>query len=327
VPPPGTDEAAFPEGIVQDGLRRGIRFLTDKDARPAGAAHPLAALWDNGDDPIAMLRHAMEVRRIGLERFSEAAIRPGDPLASLEEVLVPLYLHHRYQVEAAAKSIAGVDYTFALRGDGQTPVTLVPPARQLQALDAVLETVTPDALVIPERILRLIPPRAFFMDSGETFAKRTGPTLDPLGAAATAVELALGFVLQPQRMARLVEFHGRDSRYPSLEAVTDRVLAATWYAPRPRDGYRTAVQETAQRVALDLLMTQAGSAENTPHVRAILDAKLAQLGAWLGGQQALTPHQQLALEDIERWRARPAGITSPSRPPEAPPGSPIGGRE
>jgi hypothetical protein len=326
VPPPGADEHAFLEEIVQDGLRRGIRFLTDQDARPAGGAHPLAALWDNGDDPIATLRHEMEVRRIGLENFSERSIRPGDPMASLEEVLVPLYLHHRYQVESAAKSIGGVDYSFALQGDGQTPLAIVPPRQQLAAVDAVLETVTPEALAFPERVLQMIPPRAFFMGSGETFHKQTAPTFDPLGAAAIAADLSLTFVFQPQRMARLVEFHSRDSRYPSLQAVVDRVVAGTWRASAPGNAYHAEVQRTVQRVALDLMIEQAGSGNNTPQVRAILESKIAELGTWLESQRRRSPHQQLALDDIRRWRDRPEGITSPTAPPEAPPGSPIGQR-
>ncbi len=324
VAPPGADESAFLAGIVQDGLQRGMRFITDQDARPAGGAHPLAALWDNGNDLIETLRHEMEVRRIGLDAFSERAIRPGDPLASLEEVLVPLYLHHRYQVEAAAKSIAGVDYTFALRGDGQTPLRLVSPDRQLAALDAVLETVTPAALAVPERILQMIPPRAFFMASGETFAKRTSPTFDPLSAAGTAAEHSLSFVFQPQRMARLVEFHSRDASYPSLESVVDRVMQATWRATAPRNAYHAEVARTVQRVALDMMMQEAGSGENTPQVRAILEAKITDLGDWLESQSERNPHQRLALDDIRRWRNRPEGITSPSTPLEAPPGSPIG---
>ncbi len=325
--PPGTDEEAALEQIVQDGLRRGIRFLTDRDARPAGGAHPLAALWDNGDDPIAMLRHEMEVRRIGLASFSEHVLRPGDPMASLEEVLVPLYLHHRYQVEAAAKNIGGADYSFALRGDGQTPITIVPPATQLAALDAVLETITPEALAIPERILAMIPPRAFFMGSGETFSKRTSPTLDALGAAASAAQLTLDFIFQPQRMARLVEFHARDPNNPSLETVVQRVRAATWRAGPPRDGYHAAVQRTVQRVVLDRLIDQAGSTENTPQVRAILTAQIAELGERLASLRAPSPHQRLALGDIRRWQARPEGVTSRSAPPSLPSGSPIGDRQ
>jgi hypothetical protein len=39
-------------------------------------------------------------------------------MATLEDVLVPLYMGHRYQVEAVAKLVGGEDYTFSLRGKG-----------------------------------------------------------------------------------------------------------------------------------------------------------------------------------------------------------------
>ena len=45
-------------------------------------------------------------------------------MATIEEVLVPLYLHHRYQVEAAASSLGGIYYIYAMRGDGREPVRL-----------------------------------------------------------------------------------------------------------------------------------------------------------------------------------------------------------
>jgi hypothetical protein len=323
--PAGADEDAELERMVQEGLARGMRFITDQDARPAGGAHPLAALWDNGDDPIAELRHEMEVRRIGIERFSESAIRLGDPMASLEEVFVPLYLHHRYQVEAAAKSLGGVDYTFAMRGDGQRPVTIVPPGRQRAALDAVLETVSADALAIPERILQMIPPRAFGMPSGEITRKKTSPTFDALSAASTAADLSLSFVFQPQRMARLVEFHSRDESNPSLDWVVDRVLAATWKKNISGSSYEVSIDRSVQRVVADRMMKEAASGSNTPLVRAILSQKLDQLAQWLASQDQLSAHQQLALGDIRRWQARPEGITSPSDVLTAPPGSPIGG--
>src|SRR5262249_1586860 len=99
--PPGADEAAEVEGIVSDGVSAGMLFISDADARPTGAAHPLANLWDNGEDPIAMLKHEMDVRRIGLASFSLKGIPAGTPLSTLEAKLLPLYLHHRYQLQAA----------------------------------------------------------------------------------------------------------------------------------------------------------------------------------------------------------------------------------
>lgn len=322
--PSGTDEVEALESIVQDGLRRGIRFLTDQDARPAGGAHPLAALWDNGADPVETLRHEMQVRRIGLQAFGERSIRQGEPLASLEAALVPLYLHHRYQVEAATKSIAGVDYSFALRGDGQQPMTVVPGDRQRAALEAVLATIDPAELALPARLLDLIPPRAYRMASGETFAGHTGATFDPLAAAASAADITLDFVLQPQRMARLVNQRSRNASLPGLEEVLDRLIAVTWGAPLPQDAAVAEVQRTVQRVVVDRLMKQAGSRQNAPAVRAILTARLESLAESLEGREGRTPHESLALEDIRRWLDRPYGATEPTPVPGAPPGSPIG---
>ncbi len=322
--PDGVDEKAALEEIIRDGLRRGIRFLTDQDARPPGAAHPLAALWDNGSDPVAALEHEIEVRRIGLGAFGERALRPGEPLASLEEVLVPLYLHHRYQLEATAHSLGGADYSFALRGDGQVAIEIVPGERQRAALAAMLRTIQPEFLAIPERVLRLIPPRAFGMAGGELFTKETSPTFDPIGAATSAAELTLQFILQPERMARLVEHRARSTSYPGLAEVVDRTLQATWYSPPASSPYLQEIGAAVQRVVLDRLMREAGSAENTPQVRAILSAKTAELGEWLDRKEALRPHQQLALEDISRWQARSEGLTPATEPPGLPPGSPIG---
>ncbi len=322
--PAGTDEDGALEEIIQEAYGRGIRFMASRDGS-ANGAHPFTSVWDNGEDPIEWLRHEMEVRRIGLENFSERAIHNGDPMASLEEVLVPLYLHHRYQVESAAKSIGGANYVYAVRGDGQDPITIVPPEQQLDALDAVLETVTPEALTIPERIVRMIPPRAFGMASGEIFQHRTGHTFDPLGAATTAANLSLALIFMPERMARLVEFHARDERYPSLNGVIARVLEATWMAERVGNSYQAAVQREVERVALDIMVEQASSAMNTPQVRAALNGMIAELAEWLETEGG-NAHQQLALEDIRRWQTRDEGLIAPSEAPNAPQGSPIGTR-
>jgi hypothetical protein len=322
--PDGTDEVAALEEIVQAGLRNGIRFISDRDARPAGAAHPLAALWDNGSDPVEMLEHEIEVRRIGLESFGEGAIRPGAPLASLEEVFVPLYLHHRYQLEATAHTLGGADYSYALRGDGQVPIEIVDGDRQRAALDAMLLTVEPAFLAVPEDVLQTIPPRAFGMASGELFSSTTSPTFDPFGIAASTSGFTFGFILQPQRMARLVEFNSRDASYPGLEEVVDRTLEVTWYAGAEGTPYLQQVRQATEREFLDRLMAQAGSDANVPQVRAILSAKVGELGDWLASRDNPTPHQALALEDIHRWQERSEGTTPASEASDLPPGSPIG---
>ena len=322
--PPGADEEAELEKIVRDGLRRGMRFNSDQDGRSPGSAHPLTAVWDNGADPVDYLAHEYRVRRIGLVSFGERSIRVGEPMASLEEVLVPLYLHHRYQMEAAAHSIGGADYTYALRGDGQVPVAIVAPAKQRKALDLVLQSLEPGFLALPERILDLVPPRAFGMTSGEIFSRRTGRTFDPIGVASTAADMTVGLILQPQRMARLVEFHARNPENPGLEEVVDRLLEATWGAPPASDPYLAEIEATTQRVVLDRLLAAAGSAANTPAVRAILNDRVHRLQERLMAIDAPNPHQLLAKEDIARWIMRPEGLTAATPVPGSPPGAPIG---
>ena len=322
---PGTDEKEALEAIVRDGLARKIRFITDWDARPSGAAHPLASLWDNGADPVDMLRHEIKVRRIGLETFGPDAIRPGDPMSSLEKVLVPLYLHHRYQLEAAIHSIGGADYNYALRGDGQMTITIVPGQTQRDALDVVLSTLDPDFLAIPERILMMIPPRAYREPDSEKFERWTGLTFDPLAPAASASSFTVRLLLDTARMARLVEYHSRSSDYPGLEYVTETLLGRTWKAPTGATTYLSEVQRTMQRAVVEELLRQASNTRNISQARAILTAQLLGLADWLESVGTPSSHQKLVAEEIRRWQDRSQGTDAPTAPQELPPGSPIGG--
>src|SRR5438477_30819 len=156
---PGTNEQAALNKILLDAYGRGLRYLTDQDARPAGSSSSAAHLWDSGANAVDELNRIMQVRGAALKRFGENNIREGAALATLEDVLVPLYMLHRYQVEAASKLVGGMDYTFALRGDGQMPTQIVAPAEQRRALAAVLATLKPDVLALPEPLLKMIPPR------------------------------------------------------------------------------------------------------------------------------------------------------------------------
>jgi len=324
--PPGTEEKAALAGIVEEGLRRGLRYLDHTDNAFVGAAHPLASVWDNGADLVDALEHEIRVRRIGLESFGPEAIRPGEPMSRLEAVFVPLYLHHRFQLNAAVASLGGADYTYALRGDGQTPIRIVPGAKQRQALGAVLQTLTVDFLAIPERIVSSIPPPVPRAAPAELFARHTGLTFDPLATVAGAADFSVQALLHPERMARLVEFGARCGDCPTLGEVIDRLIEATWGAPTPASSYLAEVQKTIQRVALDALIAQAGT-HPVSQVRATLTQKVLALADRLEALPRPTAHQKLAAADVRRWQNRPEGLTPAQRAPAVPPGSPIGTRQ
>src|SRR5258708_36970562 len=177
-------------------------------------------------------------------------MREGAPQATLEDVLVPLYMFHRYQVEAASKLVGGMDYTFALRGDGQTPTQIVAPAEQRRALSAVLATLKPDVLALPEPLLKMIPPRPPDYERGrEHFKIHTSPVFDALAPAEAPAQHTLQFLFNPERAARLVEFHPRNAENPGLEEVLDAVLNATWKTQHPK-GYTGEITQSVDNIVL-----------------------------------------------------------------------------
>ena len=265
------DRAELIKGI-EDAYRRGLYFLTDEDARPAGSAHPDNHLWDNGVNAVDELNRMMTVRAAALARFSENNIPVGTPMSELGERLVPVYLLHRYQVEAAAKSLGGLFYTYALRGDGQKVTEVVNGKEQTRALDALLKTISSDALTLPERILRLIPPKASGFRPREPFHGRTGLTFDALAPAEAAANHTVSFILDPQRAARLVEQHARLASMAGLDSVIDRLIGATWRGPRAA-GLAAEVQNVVEDVVVYYMMSLAKNESVPAQVRAIASRK------------------------------------------------------
>ncbi|NIP78002.1 MAG: DUF5117 domain-containing protein, partial [Gemmatimonadetes bacterium] len=264
--PEGADPAAELERIIEAARERGLVFLSDQDARPAGSAHPHAHLWDNGTDAAAELRRMMRVRQAALDRFGREAIRTDMPLATLEEALVPLYLHHRYQVEAAAKVVGGKYYSYAMRGDGQVPLLRVPAEEQMRALDALLETLSPAALAVPRPLIELIPPRPYgYPAHRELFDRYTGITFDPIAPAAAAAELTVGMILHPERAARLVEQAALAPGLPGLLEVMDRMESATFDASTA-DAYEAELKRVVEDVVVRELLRLAAAAP-MPQVR------------------------------------------------------------
>jgi len=308
------DEAAGLGVILADSIERGMTFIAWQDAGLPGSAHPRAHLWDNGADPIAELGEVMKVRAHALGRFSPSNIPLGAPMATLEETLVPVYFYHRYQVEAVAKLLGGMDYNYALRGDGQTVTEIVAPQRQRAALDALIETLQPEILALDERILRLIAPRPLDYQRGrETFVSRTDPVFDPLAAAEAAAGYSVGMILHPARAARLVQFHARDEQYPALEEPIDHLIEGTWKSSREK-GYRAEIGRTADQAVLYHLMHLAADTEAAPQVRAVAESKLGELKSWMNtrlsrGQkddEAQRAHFLYAISTITRFMENPA---------------------
>ncbi len=321
--PPGTDEKAALNRILEDAWDQDVRFFTNQDV----SAHARTDQWSNGTDAGAELDRMLDVRRAALERFGERAIRAGRPMAQLEEVLVPLYLHHRFQVTAAASVLGGLHYTYATRGDGADPVRPASAAEQRRALDALLRAVQPAELTVPATVLDRLPPRPpGYGRTRELFPRYTGGMFDAVSPATVAAAHVVGQVFNPSRAARLVEQHVLDETLPSLSAVLDDFLAVV--EPQPADSpYEAEVRRAVSRVIVDGLMSLAGGAP-MPQVRAVAAQQLAGVRAAAAdramGADAAAAHFALLARDIERFENRPYGAWTPPATPQAPPGAPIG---
>jgi hypothetical protein len=323
--PDGTDEPRALASILDEAWRRDLRFLTNQDLD----AHPRVDQWSNGTNAAAELARMMAVRRAALGRFGEAAIRRGQPLALLEEALVPLYLHHRYQVEAAASVLGGQHYIYAIRGDGRTPFVRASAAEQRAALDALLATLQPAELALPSGVVALIPPRPQgYGPHRELFPRYTGPVFDAVTPAVVAAMHTVSNILEPERAARLVEQHAVEPVLPGLEEVLERLVEAVFSAPTST-AYEAEIKRAVERVVAEQLAALATRAP-MPQVRALATWRLRRLGEALdaaaaqGQDPVAAAHAALLSRDIASELDRPAA-PRPSLPvPAIPPGAPIG---
>ena len=325
---PGADEDAALDAIVRAGIVGGKRFLSDADARPAGAANPWANLWDNGPDAVVELQRVLAVRRVALARFGARNLIAGMPLASLQEVLAPLYFHHRYQLDAALKVIGGLDYRYAL-GSEPEGARVLPADEQRRALAAVLAVLDPGVLDLPETVLALLLPRPpGFSRNREMFASRTSPAFDALGAAATAADQVVAGLLQPERCARLVDFHRRDPAQPGLGEVVDALITQTLSSVLDPDPRHREIRREVRRVVVNGLMRLALDPRAPAAVREIAEEGLARhFGETARGGTDLEEaiHNRALVRTVQRFLEREWGASGGWAPPEdMPPGSPIG---
>jgi len=321
---PHGDEPAALQKILDDAWAKDLRYMTNQDTD----SHPRVDQWSNGVNQADELNRIMKVRRAALNRIGEHTIRKGAPMATIEEPLVPIFMYHRYSVESAASMVAGIDYIYAMRGDGRTPVKWETAANQRKALDALANTLKPSELAVPKQVLEAIPPRPpGFGRHRELFPRSTGDGFDPLSPATVAADVTVGFVLQLDRSARMVAQHAVDPSLPGLEEVIDRLTRATFDAP-VASAYEAEIRRAEERVLVDRMMWLATGAPNG-QVRAIAFLKLGKLAARLRGEVVqgegeLAQHTLLAA-DIKRFLERPAETMRVMPAPDAPPGAPIGG--
>lgn len=330
--PGGGDDVAALNAMVAEAYGSGLRFVSDDHGRTKDTAHPYASVWDNGADPVATLNETMAVRRIALGNFGPRSLAGGRAGSDLNAVIVPIYLYHRYQVEAAAKMIGGLDFRYTVTGDGAPPAEPVSAVLQRQALAALIATLKPVELDLPERVLNLLTPGDVGYDGGgdaaEVFPGRTGPVFDLAGAADIAAGITLSAILEPSRAGRVSAYEQRVPGALSLRAVLDEIDRAV-FAPESDARLAPLARVVQARFVSELMaLSRAGGA--TPEVSAVADAKLAAMRDAFGkkrkGETEAERHHLSALSArITRHLAGEEAATARPLPAlPVPPGPPIG---
>ena len=320
--PDGVDSAAARADVLKETIAAGFKYVADNDSRSAATAHPDGNLWDNGADALKELQHLLRVRQIALKNFSQRNVRIGRSLAEIEEVLVPIYLLHRFQIEAVGKLVGGQYFSYNLRGDGQSLQKPVAAVRQQQAIDALIATLDPVVLSLPDDLAAMISPRPpNNPKSRETFSGATGIVFDAKAPAASAVAMTLNVLLEPSRAARLLQ-----TGAPGFGALPEALIKASWRSKQAR-GMSGAIQRQTNLQVLYALLRLAFNPAADNDVRAISLAAINTLDTWLSRQSpksdVLKAHFRFAQFEIDRLLGDPAEI-GVLIPVTVPPGSPIG---
>jgi len=321
--PDGLDEEEELQKVLNDAWDRDNLFLSG-DAN----LHPKVDVWSNGNDAAVELERMMAVRSAAMSRFGERAIKLGRPMSEIEKVLVPLYLHHRYQIDAAGSMIGGVDYIYSLRGDGRSPFSHVSGADQRRALRSLLRAIDPAELALPKQLIDQIPPRpSGFRGSREYFPRWTGGMFDVITPALVLADHTLRSILDNSRAARIVEQSAMDPTIPGLGEVLDELFGSVFGAGAANP-YEAEISRAVEWVAVTRVIGLAGGAA-MPQVRAIALKKLEDQREALEGMMASaddsdTAHYSLLSGTIERFLKDPTTAPSLPSPLAAPPGAPIG---
>lgn len=322
--PEGSNESEELNKILQDAAKKNLTFISDRDARDPAGLHPEAHLWDNGTDPVKELKNIMNVRAKAIAQFGLNNIPKGMPMSMLEDVLVPVYLYHRYQVEAVSKVLGGMYYSYALKGDGQMITRSVSKSVQLNALNALADCLDPKLLALPESIVKLIPPRpAGYSYTRELFKRRTGLAFDPLSAAESAADLPLSFLFHPARLNRMVQYQSTSNGL-GLDEMIGLLIGRTWKSVR-LSGLQGLIQRQNEQLLLTYLLSVSLNEEASFAVRAQLLKSISDLKQYAENQLKTTADSTFKgylLLTLDRIKAPEKAKATLHQ--SAPPGAPIG---
>ena len=234
---------------------------------------------------------------------------------------------HRYQIEATTKLIGGLDYNYKIKDDNQPNHKWVSEKEQNDALKALLYTISPDQLEVPEHVLTLIPPRPFgYGKNRETFVSRTGLTFDPIAPAESIVDLTFNFIFNEARADRIYLQNLQNSNLPSFDNVLTTIEKQVFSNNLPK-GLNSEIKLMTEAKMIDHMIALAKSTGTSNSVRAIVRGHLDDLkDTVLENRESsgeFHMHSEYLIDKIEAFLDLPVELTIQEEI-KSPDGSPIG---
>ncbi|MEM9548259.1 MAG: zinc-dependent metalloprotease [Bacteroidota bacterium] len=306
--------------ILKETKGQGLLYLSDQDARPLGGAHPKAHLWDNGSDPIDELKRISTLRAYTLNNFGADNITIGTPYSEAEKVIVPVYLMHRYQLEAVSKVIGGVNYNYAVKGFEEPLNEAVSENVQITATQVLLNALSPGELAIPKDALDILLPSAKgYSRNRESFESNTSLVFDPLHSAEALSNFVLTLMLHPERLARINQQEISLSDY--FNAIQNRLFAYS----SGDSNYLNQLAMIPQKLYVIHLIKLATNTKIDKQVAAMAHIKLNAITSLIqnNSNDDWGAHYTYLINLIRTLNNRPELVQIPGVA-KMPPGSPIG---
>jgi hypothetical protein len=314
--------------LIKTTKQQSYLYMSDPDARPLSGAEPNGHLWDNGENPAVELERMLEVRKLALNNFGLGNLAAGRNVSDLQEILVPIYLFHRFQTTAAAKLIAGVDYSYQVKEDSNVGVTAVSFEQQQAALTAILRTLTPQELAIPEHILAIIPPKSYGSSRyRESAPSKTGLVFDPIELAAASAQHSLNALLNSARLNRIAQQTSYDQINSntignwSLPLYLEEILNSTVKAD-VNQGIDALLHKRVAALTIESLMSALLSEKTAVEVKAEIFQSLNELNTWLASYSRKNSFNNLLSHHLNWYFEHRKWLPLIKSTP-LPPGSPI----
>ncbi len=315
------DEGKELNKILEDAIKDGLYFLSDSDSRPVGSANPYSHLWDNGSMPYEELEKLLEIRKIALNNLDLENINYGESYDRIEDILVPIYMLHRYQIEATAKAIGGLDYLYFVKDSNNEEVKFVDKDLQKKSLESLLNVLSPENLVLPNNLINILTPRSFRNPrTRENFISKTGVTFDYINASSSVINHTMTFLLNPERINRINQQNMFGSEILTLDNYLKKISNSI-FINKKMNNYESSVNNNTSSLFLDHLFMSFNNKNTDDLSKSIILSNIKSLLNKLKSKS--TVYNDFLVNKINGFIANPDKYVPVSKT-KIPDGSPIG---